>query len=513
MTALHSGEIDGVRCFWVDTGRPTLQASLMFRAGFADESFHESGWLHLIEHSVLHGRGGGALQINGQVGALMSTFDAHGPAEDVARHLSEVTAWLADPVFTDLDRERGVLQAEAALRASVGGRTLTWRYGAQGLGLAGYPDHALGRATPELLRQRSRVVHTTGNAVLALDGPPPASLRLHLPSGEPMRVPGAPPGERTPAIYPEQAGLVVSGVVPRSVGATVVPALLERVLREHYRDEVGASYAPWSAYEHADADHAVVMAGCDLSAPHRDDADATALRLVRRLARDGAPEAWVEEHRAVLLQSVRDPFAAAGVAYRAAGSVLAGRDAQSFEEVVAEIEQVSATEVHEAITSLADTLLVGTPGQHTAMDVPVLSAPMYSTRYARHGHRSRSWPADDSRFAVMPDIVEVSDGLTARQMAIRDVAGMLTFPDGARHLIDHRGWGLTLEPEAWHRGATLITHLDRAVPAQLHLPQPARHDLQPLPRAGLWQRFRVPISVALVIALYLLIYLVRQVSG
>ena len=68
--------IDGVACFWVDTGRPTLTARLLFRAGSADEPLHESGWLHLLEHAVLHGRGGGTLHVNGFVSPLITAFDA-----------------------------------------------------------------------------------------------------------------------------------------------------------------------------------------------------------------------------------------------------------------------------------------------------------------------------------------------------------------------------------------------------------------------------------------------------
>ena len=37
MTVVKETSIDDVRCFWVETNRPTLRASLMFRQGLADE--------------------------------------------------------------------------------------------------------------------------------------------------------------------------------------------------------------------------------------------------------------------------------------------------------------------------------------------------------------------------------------------------------------------------------------------------------------------------------------------
>src|SRR4051812_36516032 len=108
MAELFHDEVDGVPCFWVDTGRPTLTARLTFRQGAADERLTESGWLHLLEHLALRGRGGGTLQVNGSVGMLDTTFDAHGPAAAVAYHLEQVCRWLARPSFLDLQRERDV---------------------------------------------------------------------------------------------------------------------------------------------------------------------------------------------------------------------------------------------------------------------------------------------------------------------------------------------------------------------------------------------------------------------
>ena len=93
MTTLHQTNVDGVQCFWVDSGRPTLSAGLMFRCGIADEPLQESGWLHMLEHLALHDRGGGALHVNGSVTPLLTMFESHGPADQVVDHLTGVTRW------------------------------------------------------------------------------------------------------------------------------------------------------------------------------------------------------------------------------------------------------------------------------------------------------------------------------------------------------------------------------------------------------------------------------------
>lgn len=43
MGVVHETAIDDVRTFWVDSGRPTLAATLMFRVGLADETLATSG--------------------------------------------------------------------------------------------------------------------------------------------------------------------------------------------------------------------------------------------------------------------------------------------------------------------------------------------------------------------------------------------------------------------------------------------------------------------------------------
>jgi hypothetical protein len=242
MATYHESDV-GVRCFWVETGRPTLAARLMFRFGMADEAITESGWQHLLEHASLDSLGrGGRVDINGNVGLLETGFDFHGDPAGVVEHLGRLVEWLAAPRLDRLDHERGVLRAESDLRGTTPfGRALSWRYGARGPGLASYLEPGLGRATPEALADRAARVFVRDNAVLVLDGPPPEGLSIDLPPGALLPVPVATPVETDPAGYEDVSGIVFSSTVPRDGDMWIGVQVLQRVLTERLRHGAGVA--------------------------------------------------------------------------------------------------------------------------------------------------------------------------------------------------------------------------------------------------------------------------------
>ena len=176
LRTVRETEIDGVLCFFVETGRPVSSAHLLFRTGLADEPLHETGWLHLLEHLALRDRETLSRPIHGTTSMLLTRFDVYGTPEAVAERVTALGQWMAEPDLRLLARERGVLQADAQTRSDPLARSLPWRYGAQGPGVAGFVEAGAVRATPELLTERARRVFNQANAILVLDGaPPPAS--------------------------------------------------------------------------------------------------------------------------------------------------------------------------------------------------------------------------------------------------------------------------------------------------------------------------------------------------
>lgn len=467
--------IDGVTCFWVDSGRPTLTARLLFRVGSADEPLHESGWLHLLEHSALHGRGGGALHVNGFVAPLMTGFDAHGPADAVAHHLGAMTSALTRPEPARLLRERDVLRAEGEMRGGPSVRALSWRYGARGPGVVAMGEPGLGRATAAALEERAHRVFVRGNAALVLDGPPPAGLRLDLPDGGLLPIAHAQPcDQRLPAWYVDE-GLVLSGVVSRSNAATILPDIIERGLRVKLRDEAAASYAPWATYEAVDAGRALVIAGSDTSRPLMPTLAHQARMLVHELASNGPESTWLDDVKVMRRQAILDPYALVGTAMRAAHDHLRARPVLDRDEVLAELDDTTTEDVRANAQEFATSLLLGLPGEATApTDIPAVAQPTEKGVVTGHRFRRADWPATTHALVVDADDAHlvVDDEYTCYHA--RDIAGMLCWEDGGRHLITFDGWGLTVEPTYWRGGNKAVELLDAMVPGPRRLPMPAR---------------------------------------
>lgn len=491
MTEIHQTRIDGVPCFWVETGRPTLAATLRFRSGLVDEQVPRAGWLHLIEHMALHGRGGGALAINGSVSFLETTFDAHGPVDLVADHLRATTSWLNDPDFTDLDRERNVLRAEGRTRGGMAVDAFIWRYGARGPGLCAMDELGLGRASAESLTSLAHRTFTRSNAVLALDGPPPAGLRIHLPDGDGrVPIPVAVPCEQTfPGSYVENRGVILTGVAPRSPAATLVPALLQEELRTHLRNEAGAAYAPWASYEPVDAESAVVLAGADIDIAAYPDAAKVVVGIVDRLASSGPSEEALQNVVDQYVQVHTDPYNAATFAWRAASRTLMGFEVETAEEILTGITALAPASLGGELADLRSSLLLGRPADAT--EVPGLTVIERPDTGPTPGQEFRSinWPADRTRLTVGPAGVQVHDDGRRLAVCLEDSVGTLAYSDGKRVVLSRDGWNLAVDPADWHDGAKAVRLLDEHVPGDLLLPQPDQ-DWGPGPqRLGAWQRW------------------------
>lgn len=486
MVQLHSEVVSGVRAFWVDSGRPTLTASLMFRRGIVDESLNTSGTTHLLEHLALHGRAKGALQVNGSVSLLHTQFDAHGPHEEVADFLRGITTWLAAPELSDVARESSVLRAEAAMRgpSDVLG-ALVNRYGARGPGLAGYAEPGLSRVHPDAVSRLAGEWFTTGNAVLFLDGPPTADLDLHLPAGSLRTTPVAVSCEETtglPKMYVSRQGVTVSGVVRRSVPATFLGPALQKVMHDEFRGRDGGAYAPWSSYEAVDADHAVVLAGSDVSQqllPHVVD---RTLEILTRVATSDALTAVVPDLLAQARQAREDPYNAPMLAYRAALEHLRGQEPQSTEDLASEFDAVDADAVRSTVQEMRDSLLLGVDGDAAWADqMPRLEMPTRADGFRGRHFRSRDYPAHRDRLVIADDGIAVGQRSRWRGISRDEVEAVMTYPDGGREVIATDGWSVRVEPTLWRKGWEATRAVDRLTGEDRRLAAPTR-DTARVPR-------------------------------
>jgi hypothetical protein len=476
--ALHTvreTDVNGVLCFYVDTGRPASAAHLIFRHGLADEPLHETGWLHLLEHLALLDRESLSRPINGQVSMLLTRFAAFGTPDELIDHLGALCRWVAEPDFQMLARERGVLQARAHRRQDPLVRSLTWRYGATGPGVTSYAEVGSLRATPELLAERSWRVFNAANAILVLDGPPPADLKLPLPGGEYLPPAAAEPVQRRlPAAYRDE-GLTLSGAVSRTHEATFLPGILERAVHDGLRQSTGGVYGPWSSMTEVDDKHLVVAGGSDVVPEVLSTIATAGVDVVRRLAEEGVPRAWVEEAVQHRLRRLDSPAALADVALESAYAVLSDRVPLSHEELLDQLRQTDPQLVDAAARELDATLLVGLPEDaKLPRGVKLVSFPEAAPAVEGKRYTHVNWPADMSTFAADEQVVEAVNGTSAQAVRIDDVVGLFSWRDGTRRLVGRDGSVLEMEARQWVNGDRLTDALDAAVPGDLHLPMPDR---------------------------------------
>jgi zinc protease len=102
VTFVTRTEIDAVPVFWRDEGEDLAVASIMFRAGTADETLPTHGVTHLLEHVALD-FGRRRYPFNGMVDATRTLMTAHGTPEQLTEFLGTVCARLAD-----LDSDRSI---------------------------------------------------------------------------------------------------------------------------------------------------------------------------------------------------------------------------------------------------------------------------------------------------------------------------------------------------------------------------------------------------------------------
>jgi hypothetical protein len=475
--AVRETDVSGVLCFYVDTGRPVSAAHLIFRQGIADEPLHETGWLHLLEHLALLDRETLARPVHGEVSMLLTRFATFGTADELGANLGRLCRWIAEPDFRLLARERGVLQARAHQGHDPLNRSLTWRYGATGPGVASYAEVGALHATPELLAARAWEVFNAANAVLVLDGPPPPELKLPLPAGE-YHPPAAaePVRRRLPAAYRDEAGLTLSGVVSRTHEATFLPGVLERAIHDGLRERLGGVYAPWAAMTEVDDRSLVVGAGSDVVPEILGSVASSGIDVIRRLAEDGVPRTWVQEAVEHRLSRMETPGAVADAALESAYAVLGDRVPLTHEELVEQLRTTNPQLVDAAVRELQATLMLGVPeSAKLPRSIKLVTFPESEPVGEGKRHSHVNWPADLSSFSVEAGLVErVRDRTSAHAMRIEDVAAMFAWRDGTRRLVGRDGATLEMEAQQWVHADALAAALDQAVPAELHVPMPDR---------------------------------------
>ncbi|MFJ8473712.1 M16 family metallopeptidase [Kitasatospora sp. NPDC094011] len=356
--------IDGVPVLWAEAPGP-LEAALLFGCGARDESFRTLGVTHLVEHLAM-----GTLprlhhEHNASVGLTTTEFTCSGRPEQVVEFLGLVCRALGALPLERIEREAGVLAAEGGRSADpVTGELLSHRYGVQGVGLAAYQGPGPDRIPVEAVRETLARHFHAGNAVLVLTGPPPAGLRLPLPSGErPPRDAAQPVLRGGAAWYQEDVpspGLALYGDLDDDALFLAVEVLANR-LRETVRHQHGLSY---------DVGRDTVFVGPGqgertLVLDAREGQDQRVAELLWaetvRLARDGMSEQELAEELAGVREAFQDPRSTPFELREAAAESLFGGDYRDADTRLASLTRVTPDGARQALAQALRTAVLVVP--------------------------------------------------------------------------------------------------------------------------------------------------------
>ncbi len=479
---MHRTEIDGVPVLWAP-GPPPLEAALIFGCGVRDERFRTLGVSHMIEHLAM-----GTLprlfhSHNAEVDEESTRFTAEGTPDEVTEFLGRVCAALADLPLDRMAKEAGVLHAEGGSIDQAAASALTWRYGMTGLGLLGWVGPGPDRIEESHVREYLERYFVRENAVLTLTGPPPAGLRLPLPSGtRPMRPTQQPlvasPG---PAVLRSDAPSVgVALLGERSAALRLGIGVLIELVTATARHERGLSYDVGLAIARPGPGrhHAVVTV--DARQGTAGDVAQILWEAVRKLAASGPTLQELADECAAARAEFADPRNLGGLLSAGADELLFDYPDIPTEELLREYAAVTPEDVAAALTATLDSALVVVPDGTESMllfdgaHLPAVAcyrrdAALPTGTIYRPSLFDRASSGVARRFAIVPD----SGGISMRdgdgdihRLDYDEIVGVQRGGAG-RVLFGGRGCVIPVLPGNIPGCAPLVAAIDERVPAEL----------------------------------------------
>lgn len=476
-------EIAGVPAFVVPDGPRVPVVGLTFRVGRADETAATSGLSHLVEHLALPATTAMPFDFNGTVDTLFTSLFASGDLDDLRDFVATTSGLLANLPEERLETERRILVAEESTRSTGGARqALALRFGPVGHGLPGYFEYGLRRAEwPDVAGWASERF-TAASAAFWLSGATidDLGLELELPGGGRRDEPPLPreiDDLSTPAVYAagSSVGICLSLLADRRAATRIALDTYADALRERLRYELALSYS----IEHdlhaltADVSHLCVTA--DVADEHIATWLEEATRILEQLAGDGPSDEVLVRTKARYRRYDRDEPAATGWAAMCAEWELVGRPVPTHADHAAAYDAVTTEAVAQALEGMRASLLVlgpdGTPVPTSFSEYPVYSSARFDGRRHRPGSRRdrlRRHLRDVELFSSQDGVASVSE------------AGWVTAPyertvlcirgEDQRTLLTDDGFFLPIVASAWTHGSELIEEIDRAIPADLVVP-------------------------------------------
>ncbi|MDY0909101.1 hypothetical protein [Microbacterium sp. CFBP9034] len=483
---IGSAVVDGMPVLLARSEGP-VSGGLVFRVGWADEPLARRGVTHLVEHLALFGQNLSDLHHNGATDEWATQFHATGSVAKVVAFLNGVCAALRDLPLDRMEVEKGILAAEAARGSGHAfDRLRVERYGVRGPGGAGYEGFGLPAVSAADVATWVGERFTRGNAVAWITTDVvPDGLDLRLPEGPQWPVPelsesiGA-----KPAYFFGPPGVVVlDAVVPATTAGTAFSYVASRALFRSLRQEGGLSYDARCDWERIGPGHARVTVSADALPEKQAEAVGEIIDVLAALRAGRIDQAELDNARGELDDLRGVPFLGAHLLPSAAYKLAAGIETRSPEQSAADFAAVTVDDV----ADMARQVWTGAVAQIPEGDldwagftlVPVWSNSAVSgTAHERVGH-------NHGTLIVGSEGVTVQEAEGVVTVRFADAEALEVWPDGARRLIGADGFRILIEP-ALHVGITpdVIASIDAGVPADRHVPRPARaaHDIPARPQ-------------------------------
>jgi zinc protease len=464
-------EIDGIPAVWTP-GEGPLRAGLLLRMGTADEPPGRSGITHLLEHLVLAGMGRPGDHSNGSVDPTTTHFHVVGD-DQVVPFLNGVTANLARPETGRLKDERGILAAERERRSfGVPDMLSMWRYGATGYGVHAMREIGVPAVTEGDLRAWAARFAVRGNAALWFSGPPPAGLSLALPEGPRTAAPDVRASILGPGrsyVYgnasdAKSSMLGMLCVIERGVAASTLSTVISARLIDELRVRRAVAYSPQVWAGASTATHRQLFVASDVVPGRETDATRPFLATLERIAAAPGAEGGVTDdevaeglqRRLTMLEECRPAEWAA----HGALEILEGRPVSTLEGLREEERSVTAEAVRAVAAASQDILAVVPSG----VRVPDEWTPARSAIHEPVKGRSYAWRGEGEGVLVLsPTGLTSRAGEQTATVIFEHVQAVTRRPDGYRQLIGDDAVSITIEPNLWIGGPSLVSVLDETL--------------------------------------------------
>lgn len=463
--------------------KPATRASLVFRAGVADETPETRGWLAACRDLALAADTPAGVHVRGEVKGLHTTYTISADHHLLPTGIAWLVTRLVRPDLDLLERVVMVRQAEA-VQPSLYGQLLRRELGAQGYGMAGFAELGLERLDPSAMRWFTQLAFTTGNVAICFDGAAPDGVTLALPTDERWS-----PPEPTETLRPRPAVTEVTGTevgllsrVPgRAVGLALGHVLTARLAHrvQMRRPGYGGVRSETSRIDLAAGAVLVAASAVEAPAPFLLGSLEAALRDV---VESGARPQELIDLVIATHRRVTDPSQHFAILQRAALDDLLGLRALAPADLLEELKTVSAVDVAEVAATVRACHLIGMP-EGSPLENPFgfpVDEPVYgrARQSGQSSHPSLCAGRPAAAAYVMPGMIHLrpsaDEGL---DIPATQIVQLLAYPDGGRVLVTADGFTHAVEPTLYGEGAALVAAIDSMVPADLRFDLPARAEV------------------------------------